>query len=699
MLINIHDIVNGDTSSINDLWIVLKRETAGPTPAVSYVSIPKDTLEYELSDDVVSEHFDIQLKVWFVVDGQNSIKFYNLKSPPKINTEISSDLLPLIRYNNLTTISKIINKFKPKVDPKQQLSDILSKANKTNLINDSVIGTKNLIYYSVYKNANYLEMLNLSILSLLKHNSSDKFDILIITDKNTKAKINELFFVSKKSPLYHITKSPKDGVEASINKIKIFDFNKINDYQNILYLDCDTASKSNIDGIFDNIKSNVLYTTYSLKTKLTELFKTMVYGFESVDDEFVKQTLKSEQYPFNAGQFLFKNSTRMREHFKNLNYFVSTWRGKYFFEQGFMNYYFCGAGITENMHLTEYIGFLSPDAIIPDKFKPITHFAGSPLNGFSKYYLMDSLFNSSLRKNNNSSFSDDNKGRKECLSIIHAKIKEAKEIKDKCYGKKNLIYYSVFFDKGYIELLDLSLKSLSLTKNINFDLLIITDKETQKKIKTLSSLTPFVCHYHIIDTPNDGVDASKTKCNVFDFEYINDYSKILFLDTDIVAVDDISNIFDKELEPEKIYSSRPFTLTAEHFKGIYHGFPWLDNKTVEEFKSNNQIGFNAGQFLFSNTERMKSHFKNIRWFMRNFPSEYFFEQCFLNYYFAKNYSIDQGLYDIVYVAHTSLERHQVFDLEPDIKLIHFTAPPLDAKTKLTYIKNNIHRYKRKEKSC
>ena len=697
MLINIHDIIKNDLTSIKDIWIILKKETAGPTPAVSYISIPNDTLEYDLNDDIVSEHKIIQLKVWFIINGANNIKFYDLKSLYVIENT-PNQIKHLIKTKSQSTIQKFLPFFNNKKDlksiQKHQLTEIITKSKKVDEIENSILGTKNLIYYSAYNDSVYLEMLNLSILSLLKHNSIDKFDILIITDNSTKNKIDKLRFIEKKKPLFHITKTPKDGIEASINKIKIFDYKKINDYQNILYLDCDTAFKGNIDNIFDNIKSDILYTTHIVKKPLFELFKTLTYGFEAVDDDFVKLMKEKKQYPFNAGQFLFKNSIKMQKHFKNLNMFVNNWRGEYFFEQGFMNYYFCGVEITDNEHLVQFVDFYSSDKSIKDLIKPIIHFAGNPLNGESKYYLMDNFFNFSLKKNSFSSFTDDNTGINECLSVVKSKINDVKEIKDENYGNKNLIYYSVFFDNGYIELLDLSLRSLVLTKNINFDILIITDETTQNKIKTLTSLKYFNYNFHLVNTPEDGIDASKTKCDVFDYENINEYSKILFLDTDIVAIDDIKDIFEKDLESEKLYSSRPFSLLTEHFKGIYHGFPCLDKEDIERFKRKNQIGFNAGQFLFKNTTRMQKHFNNIRWFMKNWPSEYFFEQCFMNYYFAEAGTIDQMLYDYVYVAHTSLERHQIFDLEPDIRLIHFTAPPGDAKTKLDYINNNIHRYKK-----
>jgi hypothetical protein len=43
---------------------------------------------------------------------------------------------------------------------------------------------------------------------------------------------------------------------------------------------------------------------------------------------------------------------------------------------------------------------------------------------------------------------------------------------------------------------------------------------------------------------------------------------------------------------------------------------------------------NAGHFLFINSSHMQLHFKNVKWFMKVWPSVYFFEQSFLNSYFT-----------------------------------------------------------------
>lgn len=298
-----------------------------------------------------------------------------------------------------------------------------------------------------------------------------------------------------------------------------------------------------------------------------------------------------------------------------------------------------------------------------------------------------------IRYNESKVFPNNTEGQKICLKMVDSIVDSLKNKDDVPLGNKNLLYYSIFFDTGYVELLDLSLWSIINTSEINFDLLIITDELTSQKIAQLESIKKFKWDFHIIDTPKGGVNASKTKCFIFDYKKINEYSKILFLDADVIAVADINSIFNSQVETNKIYGTRPHDLRTRCFKDIYHGFEVVSEETIKEFTEFNQNGFNAGQFLIRNSSLMQQHFNYIKWIMEIWPGKYFFEQCFVNYYFAKNHSIEQLLFKYVYICNITVDKYQDFDLQKDICMVHFTAPPLEARYKIQYIKNNIHKFK------
>jgi len=66
-----------------------------------------------------------------------------------------------------------------------------------------------------------------------------------------------------------------------------------------------------------------------------------------------------------------------------------------------------------------------------------------------------------------------------------------------------------------------------------------------------------------------------------------------------------------------------------------HGIMYLSKDDAEFIYDNPDIvPFNAGQYMFLNSSRMKGHFSNIRWLKNVWPDEYFYEQSFMNYYFV-----------------------------------------------------------------
>lgn len=271
-------------------------------------------------------------------------------------------------------------------DKQKYFADLDSKIEQVSKLRDKTQGQKNLVYYSVYFKGPYLHLLNFSIETLLSYSKED-FDLLIITDEHTKDLINDLSFVKIKQPIFHLTETPFDGVEASINKIKVFDYQDIDLYKNILYLDCDTISIQNMTDLFkEKLRSNILYTAHNDHISYSS-FKTIQHGFECLSEEFVKQMENAKQMPFNAGQFLFQNSIKMREHFNNIRWMIDNWVGKYFFEQCFMNYYFCKAKIADTSILQKNVNFILTTDFAKSDIKPqskLIHFIAPALDGYSK---------------------------------------------------------------------------------------------------------------------------------------------------------------------------------------------------------------------------------------------------------------------------------------------------------------------------
>jgi len=289
-----------------------------------------------------------------------------------------------------------------------------------------------------------------------------------------------------------------------------------------------------------------------------------------------------------------------------------------------------------------------------------------------------------IRNQTSSLFENSDEGRLKCLEAVDSRILEAYNHEDEDYGLKNLIYYTVFFDKGYVELLNKSIMSVLENGGASFDILLITDRATKKKIERQPFTKYIKPKYLLVAAPADGIKASQNKLKVFDYDRIKRYSKILFLDCDVICLRDVDKIFKEDIHTDKLYTARNLDLTIRHHSTFPHGFDFLGEEHIAEMSSLNQMPFNSGQFLFKASKKMREHFNNVNWFMSSWSGEYFFEQSFMNYYFCKAGLTDDGVLQkhVSVICTTDEVKAQVTE---DTCLAHFIAPPLDAAAKLKYI--------------
>ena len=252
-------------------------------------------------------------------------------------------------------------------------------------------------------------------------------------------------------------------------------------------------------------------------------------------------------------------------------------------------------------------------------------------------------------------------------------------------GTKKLIYYSVY-GEYYIKLFEKSLESLLKTSSKDFDVLVICDLATKIEIKKLAIFKSkeFKIVFHLVEIPVDGIEASMNKTKIFDYEYINDYSHILFLDCDIIAIKDVNFLFDKLTNNEKFYCICNPSVNSGGYLGIYHGLNYNKDEVFTIAVKQRQKPFNAGQFAFINSLRMRNHFLNINSFINNWDGPYFFEQVFMNIYFLYSNCCDNILSDFVCLANASVNNLEAKHSPSDV-LIHFIAPALSGEVKLDYL--------------
>ena len=247
---------------------------------------------------------------------------------------------------------------------------------------------------------------------------------------------------------------------------------------------------------------------------------------------------------------------------------------------------------------------------------------------------VDSWIKRLLRTNTNTVYDDNNTDKTKIFKILKLKFNAAEDLDKSIKGSKNLIYYSVGGDTGFLDTLKLSVTSLLANGGNGFDLLFICPQSWTSNITAmmLELQTNVDYSFHIVDDTDDGIQVALNRFNIFDFSNIDEYSNVMYLDADIIINDDINSLFNVSVN-DKLNTAYNENITKS-WLNLYTSLKWLP--AGDPFLSNSlsSVGFNSGQYVFKNTDSMKQHFTNLRWLVSVWPGEYFTDQAFMCTYFT-----------------------------------------------------------------
>jgi len=162
---------------------------------------------------------------------------------------------------------------------------------------------------------------------------------------------------------------------------------------------------------------------------------------------------------------------------------------------------------------------------------------------------------------------------------------------------KPLLYFTIFLNEEPIKWLELLLISMKLFSE-PFDILVMTSENLLSSIRELSE------SLQIMILPCETLaDCVNHRFKIFDYNEIHKYSKILYMDTDILVQNDLSILFNIPIE-DKIYALIEFNKTIE---SEHHGQTLFDFTKVDKHTP----GRNAGVLLFQNTPTIKTLFSTL----------------------------------------------------------------------------------------
>jgi hypothetical protein len=241
---------------------------------------------------------------------------------------------------------------------------------------------KKLIYFTLGYNKNYIKIAELCIKSLYQNNYDG--DFLFITNLKEDI-INSINFQTEP---YFVNLGEADLLNSSSNKLKIYRFDKIYEYDKIIYCDLDILWLSNPDIIFNEIIDNKFYVSNE-----ESLMSHEFWGSNLINNDEKDFIIKNDIKGINAGIFGF--NTSMISHLQKIELFLleNQTSVNSCLEQPFLNVYLFRNNLYDNI-LNKYV---SHNGYNIDSFDGVAlHFAGGPGNFAMKYTKM-SQFNYNLK--------------------------------------------------------------------------------------------------------------------------------------------------------------------------------------------------------------------------------------------------------------------------------------------------------------
>jgi hypothetical protein len=186
---------------------------------------------------------------------------------------------------------------------------------------------KNLIYFTIGNNENYVKLLEICINSIIKNGFSG--DILILTNM-----VERMSLFSNLNVFVHYL-SCENLFESSSNKLRITDWPDYINYEKFIYCDVDFVWLDNPIKIFDKIKNNEIYFC----SEETEIMGEE-WGGANIFTESDKIICRNKKIKaVNAGLLAFNLKTIF--HIKNIyNYMLENIKyADHTLEQPYINYY------------------------------------------------------------------------------------------------------------------------------------------------------------------------------------------------------------------------------------------------------------------------------------------------------------------------------------------------------------------------
>lgn len=486
----------------------------------------------------------------------------------------------------------------------------------------------NLLYCSVLDKKE-MEYLYLFLITLKIYSKCYMFDILIMTTKELENEIPILAFM--------FNMQLKTMVPSAETGTSIFEYTNASQYEKFLCLRVDIIFQKDVSILFDLDLENKLYISTNNGAVLHKATNSLNM---SVDTELLNKYIfmSESKYPLSPeenGEIIMNyfhgetNISKKNRLLYHLHHLIDKSSGVEPNDNVTFTQYTWGAG---NISFENYSTIITTWG--RGTYKCLSHMVyyitwsnTRHIAIFNKGY---NIFTSVTIPEMNIQIHMINPALKTSIPFPSQKITNI------LTGNRKLIYFCAFHKKEYLFLLQYLLVSMKTFSKIDedTDFLVFTSNEFKGIIDKMIDDFHIDIKIKIFDFKTQH-EAGCARLHIFEYESINNYDKILYLDTDILIQRDLMQIFDC-LKEDKLYATKEYDLYGAGHGGFFFDFTTYDKK---------QPSLNSGVLLFRNSPAIRAifhdintHIENLKQYNTIWPN--CMDQPFISYHFISNSMCD-----------------------------------------------------------
>jgi len=377
--------------------------------------------------------------------------------------------------------------------------------------------------------------------------------------------------------------------------------------------------------------------------------KSSLYIYSDVNGKWVNEVAKEEM----------DNIKILLKRYKNMNIFYYGWVDKNTLYESWLSseFWFYPCIFMETFCLTALEAAISKTFVITNGLSGLENtvndrgliIKGNPLDKQWQEKAIEKLFYYMDNKNDRLPFIEKNYNwacnlswEKQANNLLNLYISPKDDILNNIQHSKKLIYFTIFKNIKYVEMLKLLLKTIENNIDENTTLLFYTSSEFKNIIEIFlekQTLKCFNYYFMINDSINTVLECCCARYQIFNLPNINNYDTILYLDSDILIYNHLNRVFNL-CKDNKIY------VIAENCETPcnYWGDVLFENEILK--KKHGRSGYNSGVMLFKNFKSIKNIFNDI--YKHAYNSKLLlpcFDQPYFNYHIVINNVVND--YDLI----------------------------------------------------